>query len=187
MGIDVRGVLEFHNGKHWNMHEAYYDGTRGLIRYWLGWGRGYYETGLGISRLVTSIRGLPNDFDPENPLIGSIDKSWLAAEEILGALPLIGHEKCDVVIELAYTLWKEKAGLQEWNDSTGIGNFFTHRGVETPQLETVNPLWETYARDTNSIQVECTFDFSTSVSDITEKLVKLKQEYKMVRFVYGFE
>ena len=198
MGIDVVGVFERRDGNRWTYVQSYYDGQRGLLRYWLGWGSGWYST-YGVKPIVSSPRGLPTDFrywddiywiddtklDPKRVVaVGTQLQSWVGGEEILAALPLLGVRSHSVRSDHTPS---PSAALAEWEHVPGISEGHIGR-PEAPRLVAVSSERhaETHPR-TDALLVNCSWDFSDHIAYFTDDVHTLVSKYGSIRFVYGFE
>lgn len=203
MGIDVMGVFQARDGDGWVSLKTYYQGQRGLLRYWLGWDSGgWYEGDFGVKPLVTCPRGLPDDFEQSantyvirnlktNAAIGTRNQTWLNVEEILDALPILGHHGCAVPLSIARALTAQNASLEQWVSVAGIckGIFCrdTDKNID-PRLIKVTPNWEASTHSGDSVHVDCEFNFiEGEIRDFTKEIAELRQSHDIVRLVYGFE
>ena len=95
MGIDVFGSFQAKVGEDWSFQKEYYDGQRGFLRWWLGWGTGGLYEKFGGEPLVDDLRGLPSDL-VKRGATASTYQSWVLAEEVLAAIPLLGRHSYSV-------------------------------------------------------------------------------------------
>jgi hypothetical protein len=202
VGIDVLGVIQVRQGDRWKSLATYYQGQRGLIRYWLGWGGGgWHSYHFGVKPLVSQPRGLPPDFWPSSEeyvvrnlmtkhAIGTQDQSWVDAREVLDALPLLGHRTCLVPIETARALSQQNASPAAWISSAGVceGVFCFDVDGKGPRLLSVTPEWQAIDSETGCVYVECAFEFfEGEVEEFLRTFTDHVQAYSSARLVYGFE
>lgn len=187
MGIDVFGRFQATDGERWIFLEDYYDGRRGLLRWWLGWGTGPAYEKFGLESLVDEPLGLPTDYFCSD-LDDNDFPSWLNADEILGALPLIGRYTYFIPQELVRVACEQKANPKQWKAMTGISDEldFLERYGGVPRLISVEPKWEVVATLDDFVPVDGVYDFSDEISEFTSLVAKLQEQYGVVRFVYGF-
>lgn len=200
MGIDVMGAFQRFNGEHWvtvdcdqrcypvleeDDRRIYCDGQRGLLRFWLGWGDGgWYSRNYGITPILSSARGLPEDLNDEDVTIGTRLPSWLRGEEILAALPLLGKQTHTVATELAELLWTTGGTLKDWEAAPGIFKDL----FPAPSLAAVPVRHEDATEaSTGTTLVDGLWDFSRTIADFTDEVLRLSKLHGDIRFVYGFE
>lgn len=199
MGIDVMGVFQARDGDGWVSLKTYYQGQRGLLRYWLGWSNGgWFSADFGVKPLVAYPRGLPDDFEQSAntyvirnlktfAAIGSRSQSWLNVEEILNALPILGYRTCTVPLPLARNLTAQNASLEEWKSVAGVCEEISWLENHAPHLINVTPNWVS-SPSSGSVYVDCEFDFfEDEIREFTEEIAELRQSHDIVRLVYGFE
>lgn len=199
MGIDVMGVFQAKDEDGWVSLKTYYQGQRGLLRYWLGWGGGgLYSGDFGVKPLVTFPRGLPDDFERSANTyinrntktidsIGTRNQTWLNVEEILNALPILGYRTCTVPLPIARNLTEQNASLEEWKSVAGVCEEISWLENRVPRLIGVTPNWASYP-SSDSVYVDCEFDFfKDEIREFTEEIAELRQSHDIVRLVYGFE
>ena len=200
MGIDVMGAFQRFNGEHWvtvdcdqrcypvlegDDRRMYCDGQRGLLRFWLGWGDGgWYSRDYGITPILGSDRGLPEDGlnDEDLSIVEDRMPSWLRGEEILAALPLLGKRTHTVATELAELLWTTGGTLKDWEAAPGIFEKSRGRLAAVPvRHEGVTEV------STGTTLVDCLLDFSGRIAYFTDEVLRLSKLHGDIRFVYGFE
>jgi hypothetical protein len=188
MGIDVSGNFQAKEGGDWVFLKQYYDGQRGLLRWWLGWGPGGLYERYGGKPLVDELRGLPTDL-LQKGCRESEYQSWLFASEILGALPLLGQYSYSVPRELARKASEQGATPGQWKMLTGIGDEldFLKQYGPVPALLSVTPNWEALSPCNNTVQVECVYDFSAEIGEFTTLVAGFCESHDDVRFIYSFE
>lgn len=188
MGIDVSGSFQAKDGNRWIPLQQYYCGRRGLLRWWLGWGRGGLYEKFGGQPLVDEPRGLPIDLR-KSDYVETDRLSWVLADEVLGALPLLGRCTYLVPLELAHSAWEQRATPKQWKQTTGISDEldFLEPYGGPPRIVSVAPIWSTESNLKNSVSVECVYDFSDEIREFIDEVEKLQKLYEVVRFVYEFE
>ena len=161
MGIDVSGVFQARDREGWISLTRYYNGRRGLVRYWLGWvyGSGYQD--LGVKPLVESPRGLPGDFEQleSSEDVGEISRSWLNVQEILDALPICSHRRCTVPLSIVRDLTTQKANMEQWKSATCLCEEMFRFEALAPRLIEVAPNWSVPSPSRDSVYVDYSFDF----------------------------
>lgn len=194
MGIDVMGAFQRFNGEHWvtvdcdnhcypvleeDDRRIYSDGQRGLLRFWLGWGGGSWgSNNYGITPILSSARGLPEDLNDEDLTIGTRLPSWLRGEEILAALPILGKETHTVATELAELLWTTGGTLKDWEAALRSGGGLAAVPVRHEGATEAS---------TGTTLVDYLWDYSEHVTDFTDEVLRLSKLHGDIRFVYGFE
>lgn len=199
MGIDVNGVFEKQDGERWVYVGEFDDGQRGFLRFWLGWGSGWYSR-YGIAPIAGASRGLPAELlgcadgtywiDPEYrintkraALVGEQQHSWLSGEEILAALPVTGMRRHLVPSDTANRLMACDADLNQW--AAEISG--EHQWGEVPRLVAVSARPEAIAaEDPDGMPVDCTWDFSEYIAHFTDEVRRQTALHGRIRFVYGF-
>jgi hypothetical protein len=198
MGTDVFGVFEKRENGRWEYITDFYDGQRGHLRAWLGWsdGRLWSEPQSGDDFRTFPIapsRGLPNDFDYSEGIyrvdatryttVGRLDCSWLQADEILNALPILGIRSLTVPIGVYEKAWEHESDIARWQEITGLC-----QETWLPKLVGVSSCPEGFLHGTRGIPVKCLYDFSEDedLSYFTDEVRQLRDFHGEVRFVYGF-
>ncbi len=200
MGIDVSGVLQGREDGGWKSIRTYYQGRRGLLRYWLGWGSGgWYSADLGIRPLFEQVRGLPPDFAESADTdvipgrlktadaVGTQTPSWVSAAEVLGALPVHGRRTVFVPASLAQDLLARPVDLQAWAKRASLPHGAEHIGGLCPRLIEATPMVSKLPTH-NDVAVACVFEIGDSdIDEFADELRALLTSYREVRLVYGFE
>lgn len=229
MGIDISGVFQARTGEGWQSIKTYHQGQRGFLRWWLGYGGGHVlRHDLAVEELVKHPRGLPNDFyqsadsyvKGEGILrtvdaIGTKFQSWLDADEILDALPILGYRTSTVPRQIAIELTASSASPEQWISIGGVckdictGNIRWLLGSGAPRLVTaapdeivqrstptfdeaprlikLAPNWPPSARTADAISVDCVFVIeSDEVREFSGEITELQKSHGNIRLVYGF-
>jgi hypothetical protein len=187
MGIDVLGSFQAKVEGKWVFQKEYYNGQRGMLRWWLGWGSGEFYEKFRVEPLVDELRGLPLDLKNENAREATY-QSWVSAEEVLSALPLLGWHSYSVPHELVRKTLEQAATPAQWKTLTGITDeldFLENYGGP-PRLLSVTPDGDALSHEGNCVEVKVTFDFSDWIMDFVTILNSLRQLHEEVRFVYEF-
>lgn len=155
---------------------------------------------------IAPLRGLPPDFDYDEPLyrdddpcrdsagnlmvttltdlLGDRCHSWLGAQEIFDALPAIAVVSLAVPHAEYLANLPFQADLAEWasrittlrDDYGWDANYWKLLGIKVDPSTT----------DTDPITVHCTFDFSLGLEGFTDLIRALQKQHGDLRFVYGY-
>ena len=205
MGIDVFGVFQRREKDRWSFISRYYDGARGELRMWLGYGPNQYDDNyqawqLGIIRPTPS-RGLPVDLDLDEPVpdrvytnmeltvenvIGSPPHSWLLADEILQALPALSVRTLAVPLPVYHATKDKTDDVAQWQAMTGDLCGLCGDVPDTWKLVSVRYCSEKLSHLSTEVPCECVCDFSDEIAYFTDEVRQIQDAHGEVRFVYGF-
>lgn len=210
MGIDVFGVFQKKEDESWVTVSEYYSGRRDWLEDWLGLPFGCRYTPYPIS----VPRGLPVDFDRENIHVGEGWQSWLSADEILNALPVLGTETHQVFIEIYFEAWErtkefslaeweffiedtDLLSLEEWHgilNNVGINKYLEHINLKHELRALKKRINDPYAIDVKLVAVapqnydhKFTADYGLvdCVYDLSDSLKYFTDEVRLLKEKYG--
>ena len=229
MGIDVFGVFQRREKDRWFYVSRYYGGGRSALRAWLGAIVSHHfgdeEYGLNWLEhipLIAPLRGLPTDLDLDEPIpgerrstvrniLGEYCYSWLLADEILQALPVLAVRTFAVPLHVYHATKDITDDVERWKAMTGLsqepdleshwekvdsGSYRSdwerlvggHIHTFWERLVSVNYRSEKISHLSTEVPCECVCDFSDEddVPEFINELRQIQDAHGEVRFVYGF-
>lgn len=177
MGTAIKGVFEAKIRDHWqSTGERYYNDRDLIVQSWLG---------LDLwAEAIDDFRGFPPDWISAGRGVGPIDgppawRSWLLADEILEAIPVITTES---------VLWPKPADI---NRRIYAGACDTRDSRDWPRPTFIaaqpRPFKEGYTDDKWGFDLYWDSTYEPEVQAFLAIIRRLKEQYKELRLVFWHE